>query len=279
MGAADLEARIDELYALPLDRFIPERDAVAKELRSAGDREAADLVKSQRKPVVAAWALNRLAREEPAAVEELAAVGERLRAAQQRALSGGDTEPLRKATEERRAVVARLAAAARAILEREGTDPGPHADDLTNTLDAAVVAEDAAEALAAGRLTKALRPPSGFGDATGLVALPGGRPAHRAKADQGTAPASAGSPAAKTSRAEADRARERRALERELAQVRSRQRRDHEAVERARRLLDDLDRRRADAKDRLRAAEAEQRGAAVEIKRLETRLAKLAPTD
>jgi hypothetical protein len=271
VASADLEARIDELYALPLDRFTPERDALAKELRSAGDRDAADLVKSQRKPVVAAWALNGLAREDPSGIEELAAVGERLRAAQQRALSGGDTEPLRKATEERRAVVARLAGAARAILEREGTEPGPHADDLMNTLDAAVVAEDAAEALSAGRLTKALNPPSGLGDVTGLVALQGGRPAGAAKA----AEEPSAEPTSKETKAEADRARERRALERELTQTRSKQRRSQEAVERARRLLDDLERRRADAKDRVRAAEAEQRGTAVEIKRLETRLSKL----
>lgn len=269
MATRDVESRIDELYALPLDRFIPERDALAKELRSAGDREAADVVKSQRKPIVAAWALNRLAREEPSGVQELAAVGERLRAAQQRALSGGDTEPLRTATEERRAVVARLAAASRAILEREGTDPGPHADDLTNTLDAAVVVEEAAEALAAGRLTKALKPPSGFGDVSGLVALQGGKPAPRGKAEEGAEPSE------DATAAEADRRRERRALERELAQARTKQRRAQESVERARRQLEDLDRRRADAKERVRAAEAEQRGASVEIKRLETRLGKL----
>jgi hypothetical protein len=52
VAAPDVQARIDELYALPLDRFIPERDALAKELRSAGDREAAQLVKSKLKPVV-----------------------------------------------------------------------------------------------------------------------------------------------------------------------------------------------------------------------------------
>lgn len=264
-------SRIDELYALPLDRFIPERDALAKELRSAGDRDAADLVRSQRKPVVAAWALNRLAREDRPGVEELAAVGERLRAAQQRALSGGDTEPLRTTTEERRAVVARLAAAARAILEREGTDPGPHADDLTNTLDAAVVSEDAARALAAGRLTKALQPPSGFGDVTGLVALQGGKPAHPAEEDE-EPPDRAG---AERRKAEADRERERRALERELARTRTEQRRAQDAAERARRLLEDLDRRRGDAKERVRAAEAEHRGAAVRVKRLESRLSKL----
>jgi hypothetical protein len=72
--ARDVEARIDELYGLPLDRFIPERDALAKELRATGDREAAELVKAQRKPVVATWALNRLAREAKG-IAELAAVG------------------------------------------------------------------------------------------------------------------------------------------------------------------------------------------------------------
>lgn len=269
MAGADVQARIDELYALPLDRFIPERDALAKELRSAGDRGSADLVKSQRKPVVAAWALNRLACEDPSGVKELAAVGERLRAAQQRALSGGDTEPLRKATEERHAVVARLAATARAILDRDGTDPGPHADDLTNTLDAAVVVEDAAEALATGRLTKALKPPSGFGDVSGLVALEGGKPARGAKAVEEVLDA------AEAAEVDADRRRERRAVERELTQARTKQRRAQEAVERARSRLEDLDRRRADAKERVRAAEAEHRGAAVEIKRLESRLGKL----
>ena len=30
--ADELEARIDDLYALPLERFTPERDALAKEL-------------------------------------------------------------------------------------------------------------------------------------------------------------------------------------------------------------------------------------------------------
>jgi len=271
--AGDVEARIDELYGLPLDRFIPERDALAKELRAAGDREAAELVKAQRKPVVATWALNRLAREDPKGIAEPAAVGERLRAAQQRALSGGDTEPLRKATEERRAVVGGLAAAARAILEREGTDPGPHADDLTNTLDAAVVAEEGAQALSAGRLTKPLKPPSGFGDVVGLVALEGGKPA-RARAAQEEPPASAGK-----ARAGAERARERRELERALAQARTKQRRAQEAVDRARRLLEDHERRRADARERVRAAEADQRGAAVEIRRLETRLGKLGPAE
>jgi hypothetical protein len=272
----DIETRIDELYALTLDRFIPERDSLATELRAAGDREAAERVKSQRKPVVAAWALNRLAREDPSGIEELAAAGGRLRDAQRRALSGGDTEPLRTATHERRTLVARLAAGARAILEREGTDPGPHVEDITNTLDAAVLEEEAASALAAGRLTKPLEPPSGFGDGVGLVALGGGKRAGASgRRTDGDAEPEAASVGGKDPRVQAGRAGERRELERTLRQARSSERRAQEAVEHARRVMEDLDRRRADAQERVRAAEAELRGAIVEIRRLESRLAKL----
>ena len=62
---------IDQLYASPLPDFISSRDALAKELRSAGDREAASAVKGLRKPSRPAWALNRVAHREP---ERLAAL-------------------------------------------------------------------------------------------------------------------------------------------------------------------------------------------------------------
>ena len=60
--ADELEQRIDDLYALPLERFTPERDALAKELAADGDRAGAARVKALRKPVVAAWAVTALAR-------------------------------------------------------------------------------------------------------------------------------------------------------------------------------------------------------------------------
>ena len=39
--AGDLDVLIDELYALPLERFVPERDVLAKQLRADGRREDA----------------------------------------------------------------------------------------------------------------------------------------------------------------------------------------------------------------------------------------------
>lgn len=53
-----LEEAITALYRSPLEDFIPRRDALTKELRSAGDRAAATRVKALRKPSRAAWALN-----------------------------------------------------------------------------------------------------------------------------------------------------------------------------------------------------------------------------
>ncbi|MEA2287422.1 MAG: hypothetical protein QOJ21_3465, partial [Solirubrobacteraceae bacterium] len=57
----------DELYGLPLDAFVPERDALAKELRSDGRREEAAEVKALRKPSVAAWGVNQAVRSQPKA--------------------------------------------------------------------------------------------------------------------------------------------------------------------------------------------------------------------
>jgi ElaB/YqjD/DUF883 family membrane-anchored ribosome-binding protein len=84
----DLEQELDGLYALPLEEFTKARNDLAARLRQAHQNEAADLVRSLKKPSVVAAAANRLAREEPHQVVGLLAAGERLREAQQRALSG-----------------------------------------------------------------------------------------------------------------------------------------------------------------------------------------------
>ena len=52
----------DDLYGLPLDRFVAERGALAKALRADGRRDEASRVAALRKPSVAAWAVNQLAR-------------------------------------------------------------------------------------------------------------------------------------------------------------------------------------------------------------------------
>jgi hypothetical protein len=68
-------------------------------------------------------------------------------------------------------------------------------------------------------------------------------------------------------------------VERELRAAQSTARRTGESVERARTRYEDLDRRRTEAREALRDAEAAHRGAELERKRLERRLEKLKPNE
>jgi len=250
-----LEERIDALYGLPLERFTAERDALVKELRAAGEAEGATKTKALRKPVVSAWALNILARQDQAGVRELLELGGRLREAHRRAISGGDAEPLRLATEHRRALVSELSGKARAILEREGGS-ATNADQIASTLEAASVDAEAAELLRSGRLIKPLKPPAAMPGAS-LRVVEGGRGDTKTLA-RGTGHAT-----------------ETATLERELRNAEGRQRRATDAVARERARMEDLERRRAEARERLHVAEAELRGASLEARRLAARLARL----
>ncbi len=152
-----------------------------------------------------------------------------------------------------------LARRAMGILESARVRAASHRDDLVSTLEAAAADEDAAAALLAGTLVTPLRPPSAF-EERGLRVLEGGG---RAKArTRELAPAS-------ELRARAKR------LERELAAARRGERSAGAAVERARRRLEELEVKRGEARETLRAAEAEHRGAKVEAQRLERAFAKL----
>jgi hypothetical protein len=258
----DLEARIDALFAGPPDRFIPERDALVKELK-ASDPDAARLVAALRKPVVPAWVVDRLAHEEPGSLAELAALGERLRLAQRRAMSGADVSELRAAMDERRRLVADLVRRASELLEASGVSPGSYLDAVRGTLEAATVDGEAAALVRSGRLSAPIAPPAAF-EGGGLQLLQGGRPARSEPERLELAPPDAGA-----------RAAERRRLGRELATAERAEAKAQTAVDRARARLAELDRRRAEAKDEIRDAESVLRGATLERKRVQARIARL----
>ena len=170
-----LEEVAAELYALPLEEYTPTRTARAKELR-ADDKDLADAVGRLPKPALSAWAANRLARERPDDLEDLLALGEQLREAQQQQ----DAERVKSLTGNAQALVRRTLRAVAAVAA-DGGAPLSEAllGQVEQTLRAAMADEAAAGVLRAGVLARPLAP-AGFGpvDLEGAVAvIPAVRPA------------------------------------------------------------------------------------------------------
>lgn len=161
----DLEGIADDLYGLPASEFTAARDARAAELRRAKQRDLAAAVKGLRRPSAAAEALNRLARAHPAAISQLVALGDQLRAAQAR-LSGDDIRALGR---QRREVISSVGRLIADLARDDGRALGATAErEVLTSLDTALAEPAAAAALVAGRLTEALQRsdlgPTGVGD-------------------------------------------------------------------------------------------------------------------
>jgi hypothetical protein len=242
----ELENELDRLYALPLDDFTPARNDLAKRLRAAGQTEEADKVKSLKKPSVAVWAANQLARRQPDAVDALLAAGGRLRDAQARALRGEDPTAVREATAAERAAIHGLTRAAERLLAEERAGASQQMiERVAATLRGAVLDPSAAELLRAGRLPEEPQT-TGFGALATLV--PPGRAKRRASSARAT-------PDAAAKRA---RAQERRLLEQ---RVRRLERGAATAAQRAERAESEA----ADARNRADAARAELDAARAEL--------------
>jgi hypothetical protein len=172
----DLEHELDGLYALPLEEFTKARNDLASRLKRAHQGEAAEAIRSLRKPATVAWAANQLARNESKLVAALLEAGERLRETQQRVLAGKATaEELNDATNAERAAVRALLSAARSALGSRGT--AAVLDRLGQTLRAAAVDELGRELLERGRLTEPLT-------AVGFGPLEAVRPTVRRRGDE-----------------------------------------------------------------------------------------------
>jgi hypothetical protein len=242
------DERLDALYGLPLERFVPERDALAKELRGEGDKAGADEVRRLPKPTRAAWAVNRAIREQPEAARALADSARLLAEAQQESLGGGDGSALREAGERARKAVDALAAAA-----PSGTEAT--AEKVRETLHAATVDPEVLEEVAAGRVVRE-RVASGFGALAEAVAR-AGRPVRAAR---GAKKDDAGATAAR----DAARRREklRKAKEAEAAA-------EHD-VSAARLALEQVESALTDRRAQLRQAEARLKDARRRRERAET---------
>ena len=166
----DREEALDRLYAAPVEEFTATRNALAQQL--SDDKDAAASIKSLKKPNLAAWALNQLARRHAAELEELFAVTNKLRGVQRRVLSGGKAADLRKATDERNRVVGRLTKLAESILTKAGHGASSSTlGAIGDSLIATASDDEGTELLRKGRLTRELEP-SPFVDVGGLTLVP-----------------------------------------------------------------------------------------------------------
>jgi hypothetical protein len=239
---------LHDLYGLPLDRFVPERAALVRALRSAGEREQAAAVAALRKPSVAAWAVNQLVRTRHAEVEALLRAGDALREAQAGVLSGAaDARDLRSAAERERGAVDDLVDTARGLLSSGGQElSAATLERVADTLHAAALDDDARGQVSDGRLVRELRHVGlGAGLGGGLAAAPAPTvPARRDTARRDTGRA----------RRDAEAAAER---EREAArkQARANERAAAREVDRAERALRAAEDRRDRAAEALRQAE------------------------
>lgn len=266
---------LDGLYGLPLDEFTAGRDALAKELRAAGQRDEAAWVKALRKPSTAAWLVNQLARTQKTDAKRVLDAGEALRAAQDRILAGkGNADELARATEEHAGAMRALLARAPGLLDPEGASPSAATlDRAAETLRAIPLDEEARAGFAVGRLTREHRasglglvpthetPPAAGERSRGRVARDKTR-----RAEQRAAAANQKAAAEQKARARAalDTAKARhRAQVKEVAELdRAARRAEREADSAQRRLdkaaaaLDGARARQAEAQARLAEAEA-----------------------
>ncbi|ANC30045.1 hypothetical protein [Isoptericola dokdonensis] len=158
-----------ELYALGPGELVAARDVRARELRSH-DEDLVRRVKALRKPSTAAWVVNLLARSDPGQVEQVVELGAAFRAAQ----SDLDGPRLRELTTQRRRLTAAVTARACELAADQGVSvSGAVTAQVTSTITAAMIDDDAGRAVRSGLLVTALQATGiGRADVAGSVAVP-----------------------------------------------------------------------------------------------------------
>ena len=177
--AEDIDS-VDDLYGLVPSEFVAARDALARRVRTAGDRATAGEIAKLRRPSASAWALNKAAREHPALLRAALDAGARLREATASAV-GGDVADLREASAAERASSDRFLHEAEVNL---GAAASAARSRLAGTLRAAMVDDGVADELRRGVLA-ADREASGFDFAEDFQLAAPGPPKARRQPSEG----------------------------------------------------------------------------------------------
>ena len=155
-----LAAALRSLYAVPPEEFMAERKRLVAAAKADGDPAVAKEIGTLRKPSLAAWAVNLLAREAPDLVDGLADLGGRMRAAQGRL----DTDTLTSLRPERDQLLEEVVrTTVRLVADAGRTCSVAAQQDVRATAIAALADEQAMAAMASGQLARPLSY-SGFGE-------------------------------------------------------------------------------------------------------------------
>ncbi|WP_194764176.1 transposase [Microbacterium sp. UFMG61] len=174
-----IEGIASELYAGPLDEFIPARNDRAREAASV-DPALAARIRELRKPSVAAWVVNVFAVERRAQLDDALQLAEQLRDAQEDL----DAKALSQLGRDRRALTAQLASLASDLAEARGERvTAATRESVQQTLSAAFFDADAAAAVSSGRLVRALEPRGTFAESMESI-VGGGAPLATARAEK-----------------------------------------------------------------------------------------------
>lgn len=283
---------LDDLYAAEPEEFVAARNALAKQLKAAGDKDTAAEVAKLRRPPVSAWALNQVARSRPDEIEALMTAAADLAGALADP-AGADLRAIQRAF---RSAIEAVVRTTLDVVSSSGRNPSPGLQQaIQATLQAAAVDDGIALALRSGVLAED-EPAPGFlfvESDEASPARPATKPATNAAAPAGspkkaaigrrtrptraaadpapaeTTPETTGAKAGATAGAKAERAAERaaqREADRSAAKERARLETEERDAERRRRAR--LAELRSDAKrlekraDRLEAVAIQAEAAA-----------------
>lgn len=124
-----MDARVFELFSIPLSEFTAARNALAAVVKKEGDVARSKEIKAFSRPTASAWAANQLFRSHGDAFNALLAVGSDLRAAAAASLVGEGALELRAAQRLQTGRIAALRAEGASLLAASGQPP------TTTTLD------------------------------------------------------------------------------------------------------------------------------------------------
>ena len=142
-----------DLFELDPAEFVAARDELARELKAQGQPDEAAAIRKLRRPTVAVWAVNQVARQDRTVVDALVSCAADARVAQREAIEQRNPERLREALAARRRAFAKVAKAARSVVEASGRSGDAQERDIDDVLNALIATDRMDDVFRSGALT------------------------------------------------------------------------------------------------------------------------------